>query len=183
MVDLSDGANELLQEVATDGGTHYTEAADDLGVSTSSIYRWLSELGDLVRNENGELSLVSQKLEREVAAIAERAEQAVTAGAERICRLVNQQRDGSESALQRWMNTYGVEIDDGRGDQEGRIRIDELLSELRWTDQPRISDVLEEGRSAWQRAGLDVARFDAMRIEASLAMNGDARGRARKWIG
>jgi hypothetical protein len=183
MNDLSDGASELLQKVATDDSTHYAEAADDLGFSTSSIYRWLSEFGELVRNDNGELSIVSETLKREIIAIAERAERVVRACADRMSRLANQERDGSDSAIQRWMNTYGVEIDDGRGDQEGRIRIDELLSELRSTDQPRISDVLEEGRSAWGSAGLDVTRFDDMRVEASLAMNGEARGRARNWIG
>ena len=182
MVDLSEGATELLEEVATDGGTHYEEAADDLGVSTSSIYRWLSELGDLVRNDNGEISLVSEHLEEEVTAIAKRAEDAVKSGAERICRLVNQQRDADGSALQRWMNKYGVEIDHGTGDKPGRVRIDTLLSNLQSFDEPLVSDVLEEGRTAWKRAGRDVAELDAMRIEARVRGGSDLGGSLGNWV-
>ena len=177
MVDLSDGATELLEEVATDGGTHYEEAADDLGVSTSSIYRWLSELGDLVRNDNGEISLVSEHLEEEVTAIAKRAENAVKSGAERICRLVDQQRDADGSALQRWMHKYGGDIDL----EEGEISIDVVLTTLRGYDEPRVSEVLEEARTAWQRAGRDLRKIDRMRFSAQTLYSGTVSGRVRKW--
>ena len=178
MVDLSEGATELMQEVATDGGTHYEEAADQLGVSTSSIYRWLSELGDLVRNDNGEISLVSEHLEEEVTAIAQQAENAVKTGAERICHLVNRHNDADGSALQRWLNKYAADIDL----EEDKIRVDTLLSKVSGYDEPRVEEVVEELRTAWQRAGRDLREIDQMVFTCDTRYMGRVSRRVSKLI-
>jgi transposase len=182
MREVGEGPTELVEKLATDGGTRYDDAAADLGVGTSTIYRWLSDLGDLVSNERGRLDLASEKLRQEVAAIAEQAENSVASAASRVCKLVNMDRDGDESALQRWMNTYAVEIERATDDEAGEVRIDTVLSTLRSRSEPMLSEVLDEGRTAWKRAGFDVAEFDAMRLSADLALSPNPAGAVRNWI-
>lgn len=182
MREIGEGPTELVEKLATDGGTRYDDAAADLGVGTSTIYRWLSDLGDLVNNERGRLDLASEKLRQEVAAIAEQAENSVASAASRVCKLVNMDRDGDETALQRWMNQYAVEIDGATDDEAGEVRIDTVLSTLRSRSEPMLSEVLDEGRTAWKRAGFDVADFDAMRLDATLALSSNPAGAVRNWI-
>jgi hypothetical protein len=45
-----------------------------------------------------------------------------------------------------------------------------------------LSEVLDEGRTAWKRAGFDVAEFDAMRLSADLALSPNPAGAVRNWI-
>jgi transposase len=183
MREVGEGPTELVEKLATDGGTRYDDAAADLGVGTSTIYRWLSDLGDLVNNERGRLDLASEKLRQEVAAIAEQAENSVASAASRVCKLVNMDRDGDESALQRWMNTYAVEIDRATDDGAGEVRIDTVLSTIRGRSEPMLTEVLEEGRTAWRRAGFDAAEFGAMRLkDVKLALSPNPGGRVRNHI-
>ncbi|WP_224268564.1 hypothetical protein [Haloprofundus salinisoli] len=185
MRDISDGAESMVFELATDGGRHYDDLADEMGVSTSSIYRWLSELGDVIRNENGKFELRSMKFKQEIAAIAERTERAVRKGADSVARLANQQaREERDGALQKWMNKWGVELAQSDDDALNGFRIGTLVSEMKSDPVlPYLGEALREGLEAWTNVGRDRLVFEKMMFESSADDEDWFTRRAGDWIG
>ena len=130
-------------------------------MSTSSVYRWLTELGRLVRNDRGELQLRSRKLEQVLGSIddiAREVEETVRSGADRIAKLVRMsERESADNALQRWLNEYAVDVVQEAG--EKRLRFDTLLSEMNASTKPHVVETLLEGYDAWANDGRDAAEF------------------------
>jgi hypothetical protein len=160
--DLSPSAEAVMRRLATDGGhpdsdgVHYTTLAGDTGYSVSQIYRALEEVGDVIETDNGLVRYYSQKIREEIAAVVERVEDLVGDGVEAVARLAGVgTRATADSALQRWMNRYGVEFDR----EDRTIRIDTLLSELKSGPGAEVSHVLQRGLDAWTAAGRDPLAF------------------------
>jgi hypothetical protein len=169
MQDLSPSARDVMKTLATDGGevdgegVHYSELADETGYSVSQIYRALEEVGEIVVNDNGLVRYYSEKIREEIVAIVERVESFVGDGIESVARLAGvETRSAADSAIQRWMDTYGASFDH----DDETIRFDTLLSELRSGPGTYLYDVLEEGLLAWKRAGRDAAIFANLAFEA-----------------
>ncbi len=102
--ELSGSASEVVESLATDGGQHYTELAENTETSASTIYRALRQLDALARNDDGNVDLASEKLRQEIVGIVERTDDHLRSAADRACKLVNlETRQAADSALQQWM--------------------------------------------------------------------------------
>ncbi|WP_117592804.1 DUF7845 domain-containing protein [Haloprofundus halophilus] len=183
--ELSEGAGEMVYELATDGGRHYEELADDTGYSVSTIYRYLQELGDLVRNDNGDLDLRSLKFKQEVAAIAEQTDRFVRSKADRAAKLINSEtREAADSALQNWMTKWAVDLARGDDGAVDGFRIGTLVSVAKSDPLlPHISEAIKEGRRAWIRAGRDAVQYERMMFESSADGEEWFTRRVSSWIG
>lgn len=179
--DLSPSADSLLRDIATDGGKHVNEIADDTGYSISQIYRAIDEVGEIVVNDNGLVRLFSEKIRQEIQAIAEHIEDEVISAANRVAKLCGvETRSAADSALQRWMDKYGVEfLDVSNDDRDGRLRIDTVLSVLRSSTKPTLAEVLQEGFDAWTDAGRDPRLFLNLEWTAREVWDGDDSGLVR----
>jgi hypothetical protein len=160
--EVSPSADAIMRRLATDGGhpdsegVHYTTLADDTGYSVSQVYRALEEIDDVIETDNGLVRFYSQKIREEITAVVQRVEDLVGEGIEAVARLAGAgQRAVEDSALQRWMDRFGVEFD---LDDE-TIRIDTLLSEIKSGPGAEVSHVLQRGLDAWTAAGRDPLAF------------------------
>jgi hypothetical protein len=176
--ELSGSAPEVVESLATDGGQHYTELAENTETSVSTIYRALQQLGNLARNEDGNVDLASEKLRQEIVGIVERTDDHLRSAADRACKLVNlETRQAADSALQQWMSKYGAQFVEATRDDERRLRIDTVLSRLRSLSAPMLSEVLQEGLEAWCVAGRDPKDFTDLRYEVELTTEGRTTGK------
>jgi hypothetical protein len=168
--DLTDNGEALLKTLATDGGQHVDDAADEIGTSTRTVYRAVDALGDLVDFDNGLLRLTSEKIRQEVSALVESLESFAESTASAVARLCKvETRSAADSALQRWMHKYGVElVQQAAGDAEGTLRFDTVMSMLRSSDVPHLEEVLQEGLEAWTKTGRDATRFRSLHYETDV---------------
>lgn len=165
--DLSPSARSVMKTLATDGGeVHYGAVADETGYSVSQVYRALDEIGDAVVNDNGLVRFFSKKIRQEITAIVERIESFVEDGISAVARLANvETRSSADSAIQRWMSKYGASFENVDEDG-GKLRFDTVLAEVKSYGAPVIDDVLEEGLTAWKRAGRNPRVFAELRFAA-----------------
>ncbi|WP_435360388.1 DNA-binding protein [Haloarchaeobius sp. DFWS5] len=156
--DMTDADVDVLEQLVTDGGgQHYTEISEGTGRGVSTIYRALQRLSAVLDNENGTVSFASRKFHDELKAILESAEHHVKSAADRAAKILGMDaRQASSSAFQLWMNKYGAEVEVDDDGSVQTVRIDTMLSQFKSTNNPRIDDVLAEGRKAWHKSGYDV---------------------------
>jgi len=136
------------------------DLADDTGYSLSTIYRALQRLDGLVASDNGHVEFVSEKLRQEVREIVATVDKGIDNAAERVGRLVDMEvYQTASSAFERWLAKYGAEFippaENGRADTSPVVRIDTVLSEIKSSNQPLLSDVLGEMLDAWGSDGRD----------------------------
>ena len=170
--ELSPTAQDVVEEVATDGGIHYSELAAQTDSSVSTIYRALDQLGDLVESERGMVQFSSQKIRQEIVGMVNRLEELKESTADRVAELANiDLRSRADSAIEKWMAKYGAELVDIDG--QGRtLRFDTILTKLRSTREPNLEAVLREGMDAWESVGRDWQHFAELRVEADLVNGG-----------
>lgn len=168
---------DILETLATDGGQHVEELAEETGYGLSTIYRAIERLGDAVETQNGHVQFVSMKVAEEVRAIADDIGEFIESGARRASKLVQREvRGAASSAFDKWLAKYGAEFEAPKGDDRPVVRIGTVLSWYRTTAQPRVEDVLDELLSAWKRDGHDVATMLDARVEAEMAGGGSLTG-------
>lgn len=173
----TDSDIEVLETLATDGGQHVEELADETGYGLSTIYRAVERLGDAVEVENGHVQFVSMKIAEEVRAIADEIGQFITDSARRASKLVDREiRGAASSAFDKFLAKYDAEFDVPDGDDRPVVRIGTVLSWYKRSPQPRVEDVLDELLSAWNRDGHDVATMRNARVEADIAGGGRLTG-------
>ncbi|WP_281195804.1 hypothetical protein [Halorubrum sp. F4] len=176
--DLTPSAKEAAKVLATDGGggKHYQELADETDSSVSTIYRVLDQLGDAVKSDAGMVKFTSEKIRQEIIGMVERLDGLKESTADRVAELANiDLRSRADSALEKWMATYGADLVNVDGD-DATLRFDTLLSEVRSLAEPRLQDVLEEGVEAWTSTGRDRLDFLEFRVEAQIRDNSDKKG-------
>lgn len=166
--ELSPTAQDVTKTIATDGGTHYTELANETDSSVSTIYRALDQLGDLVQSDRGMVRFTSEKVREEIVAMVNRLDELKESTAERVAELANiELRSSADSAIEKWMAKYGAELVDFDGDG-GTIRFDTLLTTVKTHSEPYLESVIQEGMDAWESTGRDWRTFADLRIDAEL---------------
>ncbi|WP_226023230.1 winged helix-turn-helix domain-containing protein [Halomicrobium salinisoli] len=173
--DMTPSDEEIVQELAMDGGQDARDLADRTDYSLSTIYRALDRLEGVVTSDNGHVRFVSQKLRREIRAIVEEVDSLIENAADRAAEIVDYDvRQSASSAFDRWMRKYGAEFQPPESDDDRpRIRVDTVLSEIKYTSSPMLEDAVDEMLTAWQRDGRDVATLLEAIVEASV--DGDRR--------
>jgi hypothetical protein len=167
--DISPSARSLMKTVAADGGEiHYQDLANKTDYSVSQVYRALEEVGDLFVNDNGLVRFYSEKIKQEITGTVERVENFVADGINAIARLANvETRSSADSAIQRWMDKYGVEFQEAACEADrGTLRFDTVLAIVTSFGAPDYQEVLKEGLDAWISAGRDPKAFTNLRFEA-----------------
>ncbi|MHC3439219.1 DUF7845 domain-containing protein [Natrialbaceae archaeon A-gly3] len=185
---LSDRDQDVLENVAmTDGGAHVEEIADGAGWSTSTIYRALGKLGDLLENDNGNVSFISAKIRDRVRDLVDQLDETVEA----TTRIIEDTLDVDPRDLERkgrawqnWLTRYGAElVSDGEEfGEEAKIRIREILNTYKSTSYDNVGEVLEYGRIAWIKAGRDPDTFDNATVVFNVGNGNTMRGKARLLI-
>jgi hypothetical protein len=123
---------------------------------------------DLGESDGGEMRFGSRKVAQEITALVESVEHHLRNAAGRGAQLVTMDKQRAESnAFQRWLSEYTVEVMESKVDGRPRIRIDTVLSDLKSTAHPTITEALRDGYSAWVRDGHDAAAFFDVLVEWS----------------
>ncbi|ELY52789.1 helix-turn-helix transcriptional regulator [Natronolimnohabitans innermongolicus] len=189
MTRLSDRDQDVLERVArTDGGqAQVGEIADDTEWSTSTVYRALRKLGDLLENENGNVSFISAKIRDRVRELVEQLDETVEA----TTRIIEDTLDVDPHDLERkgrawqnWLTRYGAELvrDGEQPTEDAKIRIREILNTYKSVSYDNVGEVLEYGRIAWINAGRDPATFDEAIVVFNVGNGNTMSGRARGLI-
>jgi hypothetical protein len=166
--EISPAAQDVTETIATDGGTHYTEIADETDNSVSTIYRALEQLGELVESERGIVRFTSEKIRQEIIGMVDRLDELKESTADRVAELANiELRSSADSAVEKWMAKYGAELVDFDGDG-GTLRFDTLLTRLKSADEPNLWQTLQEGMDAWESTGRNWQKFARLRVDADL---------------
>jgi hypothetical protein len=169
---LTDRDLDVLEGVAlTDGGeAHVAELEQETGWATSTIYRALGTLDELLENENGNVSFISEKIQQRVREVVERTQEVVNAQArivEDVLDVDPRDLERAGRAWQNWLHRYGAElIDHGR---DTKIRVRTLMSRLKSASGEYAPEVVEYGAIAWVKAGRDPAEFRNAMIEYDTA--------------
>lgn len=166
--DLTDSDMQVLESLVTDGGQqHPRELASNTNRGISTIYRVLDRLNGIVRNDKATVSFTSRKIAQEVSGIVERTELQIGNAANRVAKLLNiETRGGESSAWNKFCTKYAAKVVGQVDEVDGQVlRIDTLLSKLRSTPEPFLSDVLHEALDAWHAVDRDVRDLRALRLQ------------------
>ncbi|SEH14637.1 Predicted transcriptional regulator [Natronorubrum sediminis] len=163
---LSDRDTDVLERVVrTDGGLHVGEIATETEWSTSTIYRALRKLDDLLENENGNVSFISAKIRdrvRELVSQLDETVEATTRIIEDTLRVDPRDLERQGRAWQNWLTRYGAELvrDGEQPSENAKIRLREILSVYKSDSYENIGEILEYGKISWIKAGRDPAVFE-----------------------
>jgi len=173
--DLTPTGKEVLETVATDGGTHYRDLADATDSSVSTIYRILDEMQNVVESDRGMVKFTSEKIRQEIVGMVDRLNELKESTADRVAELANiDLRSRADSALEKWMAKYGADlVDVDTSAMSGTVRFDAMLSAIKSDDNPHLERVFEEGLDAWTSTGRDPLPFKELRFEADVRLGSD----------
>lgn len=168
--DMTPADEDIVEEVATDGGTHARALADETGLSLSTIYRCLDRMEGVLTSDNGHVQFVSDRLRREVRSIFESVEHQIETAADRVAEIVDRDvRQSASSAFDRWLSKYDAEFEPPEGeDDRPVVRIDTVLSRLKFTDRPMLEAVIDEMGTAWQRDGRPIGQLQEAIVEVTV---------------
>lgn len=160
--DLTDADLDILDQLAGDGGeAHYEDIADDTGRSVSTIYRAIERMNEIVESNNGYVRAKSQKLLDdlgEILSVTKQQQEATIKAASQLLDLDERVIGRLSASMKKWLAKYAAELE---ADDDGRIRlkIESIMSRLRYGDHPHIGEVLTDGLTAWAATGNDAVEF------------------------
>lgn len=156
--DMTPADEDIVETLTADGGTHARDLSEDTGLSLSTIYRCLDRMDGVLTSDNGHVRFVTERLRREVRAIFESVEHQIETAADRVAEIVDQDvRQSASAAFDRWLAKYGAELEPPESDGERSVvRIDTVLSRIKYTQRPMLETVLDEMGTAWQQDGRSV---------------------------
>lgn len=154
---LTESDEAVLETVADGGEVDVHEAAEETDFSLSTIYRAQDRLSELLRNENGTLSFISEKIRQDLMAVLNETESALESGVRRLCRLLDvdpRQLEQDGSAWQRWATKWGADILE-HGDKNDRmlIKVKTMMDRLQSTDCPLVDEIVAKALEAWSDSG------------------------------
>jgi hypothetical protein len=159
--ELTERDRKIIKTVASasDGGIHVKDIESKTDRSSSTIYRGLDNLNELLQNKNGIVQFRSKKIQRRIHSILDSSTSsnpqtqicADTLGdkASRIQETTN--------AWTRWRLNYDVDIDDN--DDKLEIRIRTVMDKIKSKNCEFAPEVVNKGKSAWMKMGHDPKRF------------------------
>ncbi|TYT61795.1 DUF7845 domain-containing protein [Natrialba swarupiae] len=156
--DMGDTARDVTETVATDGGATVDDLADELGKHPATIYRAIEDLDEILELDQGDVSFRVRKYRDELRALVESAEFALESFADRIQHVMGLADHIAESSpFQQWLAENGAEIDfDGDGEPK-RVRIDTILSQLKYGSFENVQTIATEALEKWRKSGNDPA--------------------------
>lgn len=152
--DATDADQEILGELATNGGQkHHVALEEASGYSSSTLYRMLHRVPELVESDNGIVSFASERLYQDVKDILDRAEREVSRASEQVGKLLGidaEVLDEAQDKMRRFMQRYAADIDADGATLE--VSLNTIVSEVRsaYEDHPKLWIVVDELRRALQ---------------------------------
>lgn len=162
---LTDSDEQLLQEVATDGGQHYRESE----LPTSTLYECLDRLDGILESDDGVVRFVSEHIRQEVSALVERVDRVVDSAADAVAGLLDLDRETIRQeggALQSWLAEYGAELVDREGTDVLDVGVE--LSKHKSRPMPQLKEVLAYLRKSWARTGRPQRNLDDVVLAATI---------------
>lgn len=151
--DASDADQDILAELAADGGKQHHAALEAAsGYSSSTLYRMLQRIPQLVESDNGLISFTSEKLYQDVKDILQRTESQLQRASQQVANILGIEADvleRSDNAMRRFAQKYAADIDEEAYGQLV-VKLNAIVSELRsvGNDYPKIWTVIDELRRA-----------------------------------
>jgi hypothetical protein len=181
---LTESDRDVLDRLArTDGGTHVGEVESEIEWSTSTVYRALQRLDDLLENDNGNVRFVSEKIREKVRDVIGRVDEVVesqTRVIEEVLDMDPRDLERAGRAWQNWLNRYAAEyIENGGHAGRDKLRIRTILSELKALPHPYAPEIAEYGATAWVKSGRDPNRIRNAVVEYDTPDGGTATKRLR----
>lgn len=150
----------LVETLLTDGGVQKpAEAAEEIGVALSTIYRSIERLGSMVVHRYGELELGSTYLAQQVLGKLKGAKRAIDQGLEgAVDDLVRGEQffsdPGEQDPWEAWLAHYVERIDESHGEP------DELVLGYEPSDRQEAKRLVRSGAGKWaQVTGRDWHEF------------------------
>lgn len=153
---LSNGSNadtDILRELASDGGEqHYTALEEATGYGSSTLYRMLQRLPELVESDNGLISFTSEKLHQDVMDILARTEQQVSRASQQVANMLGIEADvleNSNNAMRQFAQKYAADVNEEQANTLV-VKLNAIVSELESVGDefPKIWTVVKELRRA-----------------------------------
>lgn len=141
---------DIMQELATDGGhAHHAMLEDATGYSSSTLYRMLQRLPELVESDNGIIQFRSEKLYQDVKDILERTTRTIDYATNAVANILDvdaQALTDAEGELTRFIQKYAVDLQP-QGD-DLTVKINAICTQLKslQDDYPHIARVVSELR-------------------------------------
>lgn len=169
--DMTSSDSDIVETLATDGGQHVEDVADNSGYSLSTVYRALQRLDGVLESKDGHVRFVSQKIAEDIRGIVQSAEHAIESAADRAAKLYDiDVRQSASSAFDQWLARYGADFVPPEGwDDRATIRIDTVMSELKSRSQPFLPDALDELVQAWVKDGRQRINVEELVVQVDLA--------------
>lgn len=152
LTDATDADQDILEQLSADGGeAHHAvlEKAADRGSST--VYRMLQRLPELVESDNGYISFASEKLYQDVSDILQRTEAQIEHASDAVANMLGIEADvldGATNGMRRFMQKYAADVDVDGGTLE--VKLNAIVSEIQsaYDDYPKIWVIVDELRRA-----------------------------------
>ncbi|RQG94071.1 DUF7845 domain-containing protein [Natrarchaeobius chitinivorans] len=154
--DMGDTARDVTETVATDGGATVDDLADELGKHPATIYRAIEDLDEILKLDRGDVSFRVRKYREELRALVESAEYAIESFADRIQHVMGLADLIAESSpFQQWLAENGAEIDFDESGDPKHVRIDTILSQLKYGSFENVQTIAAEAIEKWRKSGND----------------------------
>lgn len=154
--DMGETTREVTETIATDGGATVDDLADQLGKHPATIYRAISDFGDVLELDQGDVSFRARKYRDELRTIVESAEYAIENYADRIQHVMGLADHIAESSpFQKWLVENGAELEFDDSGNPKRLRIDNVLSMLKSDSFENARRVAKEAFEKWRGSGND----------------------------
>lgn len=152
---ITQGTNadlDIMQELVADGGQAHHEVIENAsGYSSSTLYRMLQRIPELVESENGIISFRSEKLYQDMKDILDRTSRAMEYASSAVANLLGVEAEaleGAEGELTRFIQKYAADITQPSDDRI-LVKINAIATEIAsleragYTHIARIAQELE----------------------------------------
>ncbi|ELZ11923.1 hypothetical protein C478_12155 [Natrinema thermotolerans DSM 11552] len=154
--DMGDTARVVTETVATDGGGTVDDLADQLGKHPATIYRAISDLGEILELDRGDVSFRARKYREELRSLVESAEYAIESYADRMQHIMGLADHVAESSpFQEWLAKNGADLEFDENGEPRRMRIDTILSRLKADSFENVATIATEALEKWAKSGND----------------------------
>ncbi|WP_408959212.1 DNA-binding protein [Natrinema sp. 74] len=153
--DMGETARDVTETVATDGGGTVDDLADQLGKHPATIYRAISDLGEILELDRGDVSFRARKYREELRSLVESAEYAIESYADRMQHIMGlADHVAGSSPFQEWLAKNGADLEFDQGEPR-RMRIDTILSRLKSDSFENVQTIASEALEKWSKSGND----------------------------
>lgn len=148
LTEATEADYDILKELATDGGeSHHAVLEQAAERGSSTVYRMLQRIPELVESDNGYISFASEKLYQDTKDILQRTEKQIQSASERVANMLGIEADVLDDAkhsVRRFAQKYAADFEN-KGNRLV-VKLNAVVAEIRSADDayPKIWRVVDE---------------------------------------